>query len=456
MSAPSLAITGATLIDGTGRAPVPGSTIVIENGRFRRIDADEALQLPVDVEKIDASGKYVIPGIMNGNVHLLDAVMMMGVGGVEYMARHEGRFDLVIEEAAQVALREGVTTVFDTYNAVDPILQARDRIARGDATGARIFCAGAIVGMGGPFSADFQLGARNHITTTFANRIDAMFEAGVGHQLSLLSTPEIKSRVRDYLQRGVDFMKVAVNDHLVCTVGVDRTYLTFSPRALRVIVDEARDAGVPVLSHTMSVHGLEAALDLEVDHIVHATLTMQQPMPFELVDRIVKSGTACGVQSVTEQQQQHWDETQDFWAIYGGGQHAENERLLIKSDAPVILNTDAGCTPSDVLADLPKDGLANRPHTLGQDHFLWAEALVQKGMSPMNAILGATSRVAAAYNKLDELGTVEAGKIADLIILDANPLENISNLRSISTVVKDGKVVDRIKLPLAQYATEVL
>lgn len=170
-------------------------------------------------------------------------------------------------------------------------------------------------------------------------------------------------------------------------------------------------------------------------------------MPYEIVDRIVRSGTACGVQSVTEQQQQHWEEAQDFWALYGGGHHAENERLLIKAEAPVILGTDAGCTPSDVLSDLPEAGLAHRPFTLGQDHYLWAEALVQKGMSPMNAILGATSRVAAAYNKLADLGTIEEGKIADMVILDADPLDDIRNLRSISTVVKDGQIVDLTRLP---------
>ncbi len=77
----------------------------------------------------------------------------------------------------------------------------------------------------------------------------------------------------------------------------------------------------------------------------------------------------------------------------------------------------------------------------------------EKGMKPMDALMAATRNVAAAYHKLDQLGTLEKGKIADLVILDADPLADLENVRKISMVMKEGRLVDREKLPLRNFLT---
>jgi imidazolonepropionase-like amidohydrolase len=452
MPAP-LAVLGAVLIDGTGTSPVPDSVVLIDNGEFIAVGTREQVRVPEDAVTIDATGSFVLPGLMNGNVHLLDGIMMMGIGGIEYLARHEGAYHHVIEESAQIALRAGMTTVFDTWNALEPVLQARDRINSGVAEGARIFCAGNIVGFGGPFGADFHYAARNVISPSFANRMNTLFEAGVGHQLSLLRPEAVASIVRDYLQRGVDMLKVAISDHLVMTVGADRTYLTFPEKTLRLIAEEARAAGVPILSHTMSVHALEMAIDIDTDVLIHATMTGQQPIPTDVVDRINERNLTCGIQSVTDDYQAHFEASGNPWSLYGGGVHGDNERLLVRSEAQIMLSTDAGCTSRDVLEDLGEAGRDQRPFSLGEDHFLWMKAMVQKGMTPMQAIMAGTRNVAAAYGKLDRLGTVEVGKTADLVLLGADPLVDITNISSLHTVIKDGRVIDREALPVKRYVT---
>src|SRR3546814_18529698 len=91
------------------------------------------------------------------------------------------------------------------------------------------------------------------------------------------------------------------------------------------------------------------------------------------------------------------------------------------------MGTDAGFPDPDVINDLPAAGRKDRPWTLGPDHIVWLQAMVEKGMSPMYAILAATRNVAKAYGKSEHYGTVEVGKMADLLILDADPLADITN-----------------------------
>ena len=110
-------------------------------------------------------------------------------------------------------------------------------------------------------------------------------------------------------------------------------------------------------------------------------------------------------------------------------------------------------TDPDALEQMNPEMRTDRLTELGEGHFLWFHAMVEKGMAPMEAIVSATRNIAAAYHKLDQFGTLEAGKLADLVILDADPLQDIDNVRRILTVMKEGQVVDRDKLPLKRVLT---
>jgi len=449
-----LALVGATLIDGTGSVPRPDAVVLMENGRFTAVGRRGAVELPPTARVVDVGGQYVLPGLMNGNVHLLDAIMMMGKGGAEYLARFEGRLHEVIEEASQIALRGGCTTVFDTWNALVPVLKARDRINAGLAAGARIFAAGNIVGMGGPFSADFSMQSRQVISRTFADRMDDLFDAGVGRILSTLSPEQVRPIIRDYIAQGIDMLKVAISDHLVVMLGWQSPYLCFSERVLRVIVDEVRRAGIPLLSHTLSVESLNLAVEFECDVMIHATITSLQPIPEELLQRMVKGPGWSEIQPTTHGYQCHLDSTNHPWAGYAGGAHEENTVRLIAAGAPIILGTDAGCTDPDILHDLPEEELVDRPWTLGMDHLVWMRAMVEKGMSPMNAILSCTREVARAYGKADDYGTVETGKVADLVVVARDPLADIAHMGDLVSVIKDGVVVDLARLPTTPLVTK--
>src|SRR5688572_13042961 len=105
----SLVISGATIIDCVSRNPLEGQSIWIEGARIKAIDERDDIGVPPGVNVIDTRGKYVIPGLMNANVHLFSAL------NLESIARYMGSYDELIAEAAQIALKNGLTTVFDTW-----------------------------------------------------------------------------------------------------------------------------------------------------------------------------------------------------------------------------------------------------------------------------------------------------------------------------------------------------
>src|SRR5437660_1466958 len=118
----SLLVSGATIIDGVAQKPLHGRSIWIEEGRIKAIGGRDELGVPPRAKVIDARGKYVIPGLMNANVHLF------GLQPLESIAHYTGRYEELIAEAAQVALKSGLTTVFDTYGPRRFLMTVRDRI----------------------------------------------------------------------------------------------------------------------------------------------------------------------------------------------------------------------------------------------------------------------------------------------------------------------------------------
>lgn len=447
-----IAIVGATLIDGNGGVPLQDSMILIEGERIVSVGPRNGSTAPDGTRVVDAAGRYVIPGLINANVHLLDAwTMMIGTGVVEYLARFEGRLHEVIEEAAQLSLANGMTTVFDTYNARQPVLYARDRIASGKAVGARIFAAGNIVGMGGPFSADFSKQSRAVATKTFCDRLDAMFEVGVGRRLAALPPQDVRLIIRDYLASGVDFLKFAISDHIILEAA--NPHLTFSERVQQVIAEETRAAGKPLVSHATSVESLNCAIGLGVDAMMHCTLTAQVPFPEELIEEMIKKTVWGEIQPVTQEYQCHLEHTHQPMAGYAGWVHQQNTVRLIQAGAPILMGTDAGCMDPDALADLTEADRGERPWSIGNDHFLWFKAMGQLGMKPMDMLLAATRNVARAYHKDGLIGTVEPGKLADLLILDADPLADWENYRRIHAIYQGGVAIDRSSLPVKKVVT---
>lgn len=445
ISAQTIAVTGATIIDGTGRAPIPNGVLVITNGRITAVGAAGSVSIPPSTRTIDATGRFVIPGLMDANLHLylnLD---------LETLIKYEGRYHEIAIEAAQIALRTGQTTVFDTWGPRDALIKARDMINAGQAIGSRVYLAGNIIGFDGPLSADFRLTAAPFVSKAFAKRLNDAWELGTGRNLLWMYPEEVRSAVRNYAASSVDFLKYGASGH------VDMNLLAFSPRAQKAIVEEGHRAGKTVQAHVTSPESVDLAVDAGVDILTHGDMSgPTHVIPEETLKKIAEKDVAVSVLAVTQQHREALEKymPQSILTPFFKISH-DNIRNMIRHKIRILVSTDAGIEHPILRAEsrnIAADTTDPRVK-LGEGHFNALLALEELGMDRMEILKSATSHVAKAY-KLDDLGTLEAGKVGDLVILDADPLKSARNYRRINAVIKDGKVVDLKSLPNAPIISE--
>ncbi len=459
-----LALVGGTVITATGDAPIVNATVLIDDGRITGVLVGEPT--PSDYEIVDVSGKYVTPGLIDSNIHLILTTVP------EFFVKYEDRLVDIAIQSAQVGLKYGLTTMPDTWGPLKPLLEARDRINNGEFVGSRVLIAGNIIGTGGPFSAYFMGGwpARG-LTTRYGGwvspiiqrRIDALWEDDVGPRMIGMTPDEVGETMRNYLAKGVDFVKVGVSGH---SLGAAEPLL-FSPEALEAIRREVREAGVPLLTHTFTIPSLRLAIEMEPDLLMHPNVGIpplqhatesQKKAIRELIAEVADRGIYAGLMMVPERSQSEiyteWDyrehrdkpylnEIMVNRQIHIGGvpfkARAESLRPWLESGVKYTLATDQGPEAADLGPTVWG--------RLGRMHFDRMIGLQDVGASPMDVLIASTRNGAEAYGLGDELGTIETGKIADLLVVDADPMENIGNMRMINLVIKDGKIIDRDALP---------
>ncbi len=470
-----LALVGGTVITATGEAPIGNAVVLVSAGRIVDVRADG--KVPSGYRTVDVSGKYVTPGLIDSNIHLILTTVP------EFFVKYEDRLVDIAIQSAQVGLKYGLTTMPDTWGPLKPLLEARDRINAGEFVGSRVLVAGNIIGTGGPFSAYFMGGwpARG-LTTRYGGwvspviqrRIDALWEDDVGPRMIAMTPEEVGETMRNYLAKGVDFVKVGVSGH---SLGAAEPLL-FSPEALEAIRKEVRKAGVPLLTHTFTIESLRLAIEIEPDLLMHPNVGIpplnlasesQQKAIRALIADIVDKGIYAGLMAIPEKSQAEiykgWDysehrdkpylnEIMVNRQIHMGGvpfeSRAEGVRAWLDAGVKYTLATDQGPESADLGPTVWG--------RLGRMHFDRMVGLQDVGASPMEILIASTRNGAEAYGLGDELGTVENGKIADLLVLDADPLEDIGNFRKISMVIKHGEIIDRDELPtvkVLEYDSEL-
>ena len=462
-----LALVGGTVITATGELPIANAVVLIRDGRIIEVTTDS--RVPAGYRSIDVTGKWITPGLIDSNVHLI----LMTVP--EFFVKYEDRLTDIAIQSAQVGLKYGLTTMPDTWGPLEPLLEARDRINNGEFVGSRVLVAGNIIGTGGPFSQSFMGGwpvgglslrYGGWVKPALQRRIDALWEAGVGPAMVAMTPEDAAETLRTYIARGVDFIKVGVSGH-----GLGHAEpLLFSKEALQAMREVAREAGIPFATHTMTVESLRLAIELDPELLVHPNV-LGPPWKYtsqshkdsvrSSINAIRKKGIYAGLMAVPEKERlrvyKEWDflehgdkpalneimvNRQMGMASASFEDQAEGLKVWLDGGIKFTLATDQG--PDT--ADLGPVAWSR----LGRAHFGRMIGLQDVGASPMDVLVASTRNGAEAYGLGDELGTVEAGKIADLLVLDADPMQDIANMREINLVIKDGEIVDRDALPTVE------
>jgi imidazolonepropionase-like amidohydrolase len=443
------ALTGATVIDGNGGTPIANGVVLVTGTKITAVGPAGAVSIPPGARRVDVAGKYIVPGLMDANVHLIPWPSWTYI---EFLARYENNFDAIIEEGAQVALKHGFTTVFDSMGPLYPMMRVRDRIAKGEIEGSRLFVTGPIVGFRCVFTTPESMSAA---TPEFQRRINALFELNVGQDLPWKTPAQVGEEMRKYVAMGVDFVKYGQTGDatpVTSTIGKGGALL-FSPAQTRAMVDAVHAAGKHIQTHATSAEAMQIAVELGVDMAQHCAGTGRSRISDATIKLMLDKKFYCGTQwrPLTEAQQKEVRE-QKFSATnaVNGDEKADfaldNAVRMIKAGVPQLVSTDAGVIDPDVAKARnlrPGAGIG----LIGDGEFVVMRAMRERGMTPMAIIQGATKNIAAAYRKLNEFGTLEPGKLADLVVLDADPLQDVENMRKVSMVMKEGKAIDLDKLP---------
>ncbi|MDX1499430.1 MAG: amidohydrolase family protein [Woeseiaceae bacterium] len=433
-------IEGATLIDGNGGAPVPDAVIVIRDNKIASVTAGERARYPRGATVLDAKGKYVVPGFMDAHVHYAGWM-------------------------AELTLHYGVTSIFSIGSGGKWAIAQRDAINAGKIPGPRNFIAvGSLAG-----ARISALSARSGAS------------GGLSGRQVAANADDARAIARRLIEAGADMIKVHRGPPF---------------EAYKAAIEEAHAAGLPVVAQPLgpTVYAREAILagaDI-LEHAAGVAVSVAadpskwegwgsierhslSPLPFADMDE----GKARELIELMVEEEVYLEP--DFIAI-GRGFHDERDKFELQ-DYQLLSSHELSYIPEanrlrmleryHDFDDVPAEDWAYRNKAYrnmlqfineyvqaggkvltGTDTAGWAvpgiglhhemEILVDEaGMTPMQVIMAATRNSAEAFRILDELGTVEEGKLADLVVVNSDPLAAIENLQDIEWVIKDGEIIDR-------------
>jgi imidazolonepropionase-like amidohydrolase len=407
-----------TLIDGTGHAAAAHTAMVVNNGRIEWIGPVARLKAPASAQTIDLAGKYVMPGLMDLHVHLGDTV------GLDQNADHFTPEN--IQSDLDTYASYGVTTVLSMGTDKDSIFAIRDRQRAGRPREARVYT----VGQGFIFK-----GGYGGI-------------AGVNQGVS--SVEEVEPAVAAQAAKHVDLIKLWMDDHL-------GTKKKMPYPIAKAIIESAHRHHLRVSAHVFYLQDAKELVSYGVDGLAHSV--RDKPVDAELIAAMKQHGTWQQAATLSR-------EASMF--VYGQTPPFANDPFFTRSIAPdVVAKLKSSAYQTTIRADpdfsqysgflrsaehnLKMLADAGIPYGFGTDsgppgrfpgYFShWElELMVQAGFTPMQAITAATGS-AATFLHAKDLGTLEAGKWADLIVLEKNPLSDIRNTHSIDAVFIAGNHV---------------
>jgi imidazolonepropionase-like amidohydrolase len=385
----STLLRGATLIDGRGGAPVPGADVLMDDGRFVSVGPMGSFPVPPDVQAVDLSGKWLLPGMIDLHVH-----PYWPKGGLTDNPVHEGTAYAALAAAANLrtTLQAGITTVRDVGPNGDFAIALRTAVARGVVPGSRVFTCVRFIAQTGGHGGDLEA--------------DGPFE--------------VRRAIRTNWKAGADFIKIAVNGASALT--------EYTREELDAAVDEAHRLNLRVSCHASILQPARMAVDAGVDTIEHGC-QLDELLAKKMADKGIVLVPTLKVYLLLLEISKKPGAVEPGFAEairHRSETHRRAFEIALKAGVKIGSGTDM-VIHEHTFAALPEE----------------LAAMVAYGMPPMQAIQAATSVAADALGKADRLGTIEPGKLADCIVLGEDPLKDIGAMGRVGDVFKEGKRVLR-------------
>jgi imidazolonepropionase-like amidohydrolase len=375
------AFTGLTLIDGTDRQPVANATILVRDGKVVAAGPASAVSVPAGAERVSLAGKTVIPGLINAHGHVNTPA------------------DLRTYAAY------GITTVYSLGGEPASVFAARAEQNSATLDRARVYVAGPV--------------------------------------LTPTTPDEARTQVAGVADQKVDMVKIRVDDNL-------GTAQKMSPEVYRAVIDEAHKRGLRVATHLFYLADAKSLMDAGTDLVAHSVRDAE--VDAALIASLKRRNVCVSPTLMREVSTFVYESKPAFFSDSLFLAHANKEWMAtVQQPARMeAMRTSQSAQRYKAALEVAKKNLkilsdAGVPIAMGTDtgpmgrfqgyfELMEIEMMVQAGLTPRQALVAAT-RDAARCMKIDsELGTLEAGKWADFVVLDASPLSNIANIRRISSV----------------------
>ena len=398
---------GATLIDGTGAAPVADAVIVIDGERIAAAGPRQGLSWPGDAEIVDVRGKTIIPGLIDAHDHMASHGYALATrfGLDEPASTAHLRTARVLAEA----LAMGYTTIRDGGGLDTGFKLA---IEQGLIPGPRLVLGIQIVSPTGGIGD--RVSPSGHACCAV---YDPLLPNSVGN-----GPDEVRDVVRTMVRAGADVIKTATTGGASSRAGHGPRDAAFSLPEMQALVAESHALGRRVMCHALGGPGLRTALVAGVDSIEHGCYLDEEP---ELMARMAAQGTFfVPTLTVYVYHRESASPHVRARAIELYPHHVASVRRALELGVPIAAGTDAGGHGH------PKNALE-------------LQCLVEAGLTPMQALQAATQWAARCLGLEREIGTLEKGRLADLVVVDGNPLDDVKILLDparIALVLKGGAV----------------
>ncbi|MBL8078463.1 MAG: amidohydrolase family protein [Anaerolineales bacterium] len=394
----------ATLINGTGNKPIERGILVVEDQHIVFAGNSELWKEAEGKSyvEIDLAGKFILPGLIDCHVHIAcecfpDSVLNGPLGWTTLiMLRH-----------AQNTLAAGITTIRDVGGRHHLEFSLRKAVEAGLFAAPRMSLAGKLLS----------------ITSTGSEWYEGMYREADG-------VDEVRKAAREQLKAGADLIKVLATG-AVLAPGEKPGAAQFEIEEIRAAVVEAAKVGKIVAAHAHGIDGIRNAVEAGAKTIEHGTYLNQDP---RVMERMAKEGIFL-VPTLKAGFDVIYGDKPDIpdWIMEKSKETQEDAMLSLRRahemGVPIAMGTDAAT-----------------PYNFHGENAMELEYMSQAGMSAMDCIVASTKNAARALGWENKVGTLEAGKLADLIVVNQNPLENLKSLadrKNIEHVMQGGKFVAR-------------